>query len=130
MPSISILQCIENDQYLVEYPMVLRYSFPVRNISTLGGYVNKSDLVNALAEKMNIPMKTSDTIIDTIFGSMSKTLIAGDRIEVRGFGSWMVKEYDGYKGRNPKDGRVVEVKSKKLPFFKAGKDMKERVDSL
>jgi integration host factor subunit beta len=102
----------------------------VRNISTIGGYVTKSDLVSALAEKMNIPMKTSDTVIDTIFGSMSKTLIDGERIEIRGFGSWFVKEYAGYRGRNPKDGRAVEVKSKKLPFFKAGKDIKELVKSI
>ena len=92
--------------------------------------MNKSDLVSALAEKMNLPHKVADTIIDTIFSSMSKTLIAGDGIEIRGFGSWIVKEYEGYTGRNPKDGRVVKVKSKKLPFFKAGKDMKELVNSI
>jgi integration host factor subunit beta len=92
--------------------------------------MNKSDLVSALSEKMNLTYNVADSIIDTIFDGMSKTLIAGGRVEIRGFGCWYVKDYAGYSGRNPKNGQVVEVKSKKLPLFKVGKDMKERVDSI
>ncbi len=55
-------------------------------------------------------------------------LIAGDRVEIRGLGSFKVKSYDGYKGRNPKTGKQSKVKPKKLPFFKCGKELKERVD--
>lgn len=72
----------------------------------------------------------SETIINVIFDAMAETMIAGDRIEIRGFGSFIIKEYAGYSGRNPKSGLVVEVKPKKLPFFKVGKDLKERVDNI
>jgi len=60
---------------------------------------------------------------------MTDTLIAGNRIEIRGFGSFEIREYDGYTARNPKTGEQIEVKPKKLPFFKTGKDLKERIDS-
>ena len=59
---------------------------------------------------------------------MSKALVDGDRIEIRGFGSFMVKEYKGYTGRNPKTGEQISVTDKKLPFFKTGKELKEKVD--
>jgi len=92
--------------------------------------MNKSDLISALAENTNIPLKVSETTINTIFDSMTDTLIAGDRIEIRGFGSFVIKRYDGYNGRNPKSGQVVDVKPKKLPFFKVGRELKKRVDNL
>ena len=91
--------------------------------------MKKSDLVIKLAEKTNIPIKTSESIINTIFDSMAETLVAGDKIEIRGFGSFVIKNYDGYAGRNPKSGLVVEVKPKKSVFFKTGKELKQRVDS-
>ena len=62
-----------------------------------------------------------------VFSTMSRALIAGDRIEIRGFGSFVVKTYDGYTGRNPKTGETIQVEEKKLPFFKTGKDLVERV---
>ncbi len=62
-----------------------------------------------------------------IFGSMAETLIAGGRIEIRGFGSFDVREYEGYTARNPKTGAEVTVKPKKSPFFKCGKELKERI---
>jgi integration host factor subunit beta len=62
-----------------------------------------------------------------IFNSMSEAMIAGERIEIRGLGSFVVKEYGAYTGRNPKTGEPIEVKPKKLPFFKVGKELKERI---
>jgi len=92
--------------------------------------VTKSDLITALSEKKNISVKVSESISNVIFDSMAETLIAGGRIEIRGFGSFVIKEYAGYSGRNPKSGLAVEVKAKKLPFFKVGKELKGRVDSM
>ena len=60
---------------------------------------------------------------------MSQALIDNDRIEIRGFGSFMVKDYRAYMGRNPKTGEIIKVNEKKLPFFKVGKELRERVDS-
>ena len=92
--------------------------------------MTKSDLITALMEKLNVPIKVSESIINVIFDSMADTMIAGGRIEIRGFGSFVIKEYSGYTGRNPKSGFVVEVKPKKLPFFKVGRELKERVDRM
>lgn len=60
--------------------------------------------------------------------AMADSLVAGDNIEIRGFGSFHVREYEGYIGRNPKSGKLIEVKAKKLPFFKVGKELRMRVD--
>lgn len=90
--------------------------------------MNKSDLVKSLAKEMDLPMRKSEEIVDMVFNTMSDALAAGDRIEVRGFGSFVVKKYDGYTGRNPKTGEQIVVESKALPFFKAGKELKERLN--
>ncbi|MFZ4856772.1 MAG: HU family DNA-binding protein [Desulfuromonadaceae bacterium] len=92
--------------------------------------MNKSDMITILAEKKSVPLKVSEEIINTIFNSMTDTMIAGGKIEIRGFGSFVIKEYAGYSGRNPKSGLAVEVKPKKSPFFKVGKELKERVDGM
>lgn len=91
--------------------------------------MNKSELVEALSIKKNLTYKKSEQIVNLIFDSMSQALIDNDRIEIRGFGSFMVKDYKAYMGRNPKTGEVIKVKEKKLPFFKVGKELRERVDS-
>ena len=90
--------------------------------------MNKSDLTQALAKAFDLPLRKSDEIVDTVFNTMSRALAGGDRIEIRGFGTFIVREYDGYTGRNPKTGAKISVKGKKLPFFKAGKDFREGVD--
>ena len=90
--------------------------------------MNKSQLVEALAKEENLPLKKAEDIVDTVFGDMEKALSNGERVEIRGFGSFKIKDYDGYKGRNPKTGEIINVESKKLPFFKVGKELKERVD--
>ena len=91
--------------------------------------MNKSELVEALSIKKNLTYKKSEQIVNLVFDSMADALIKDDRIEIRGFGSFMVKDYKSYMGRNPKTGEVIEVKPKKLPFFKVGKELRERVDS-
>ncbi len=90
--------------------------------------MNKSQLVEALAKAENLPLKKAEEVVNTVFGEMEKALINGERIEIRGLGSFKVKHYDGYKGRNPKTGEIIDVAPKKLPFFKVGKELKERVD--
>lgn len=90
--------------------------------------MNKSELVEALSERENLTYKKAEQIVTLVFDSMADALIENDRIEIRGFGSFMVKDYKAYMGRNPKTGEVIEVKPKKLPFFKVGKELRERVN--
>ncbi len=90
--------------------------------------MNKSDLVKALAKDMNLPMRKSEEIVDMVFNTMTAALTAGNRIEIRGFGSFVVKDYEGYVGRNPKTGEKITVKSKHLPFFKTGKELREKIN--
>jgi len=90
--------------------------------------MNKSDLIDSLAKKESLTDKQATRIVDLVFGSFANELQHGGRIEIRGFGSFAVREYGGYKGRNPKTGNAVEVKPKRLPFFKVGKQLKERVE--
>lgn len=89
--------------------------------------MNKSELIEALAIKKGLSCKKAEEIINTVFDAMADALVSGDRIEIRGFGSFVVNEYKSYTGRNPKTGESIEVKPKKLPFFKVGKELKERV---
>ena len=66
--------------------------------------------------------------MEVVFDEMANALVNGDRVEICGFCSMFVKQYDGYTGRNPRSGKIAEVKPKKRPFFKCGKELKERVD--
>jgi integration host factor subunit beta len=91
--------------------------------------MNKSQLIEALAQDQNLPPKTAASIVNTILNLMSETLVNGDNIELRGFGSFTVREYDTYTGRNPKTGALISVKPKKLPFFKVGKELREAIDA-
>ncbi len=90
--------------------------------------MNKSELIEMLAEEIKVPLREAASIINTIINTMSNTLGKGNSIEIRGFGSFIVKEYDSYTGRNPKTGEKIEVSPKKLPFFKVGKDLREQVN--
>jgi integration host factor subunit beta len=91
--------------------------------------MTKSDLVEHLSEKLRIPKGRAEDIVNCIFDTMEKALREGGRIEIRGFGSFEVREYKAYEGRNPRTGAPVEVKPKRLPFFKVGKDLKERINA-
>jgi len=91
----------------------------------------KSELINRIAEKQpSLLLKDVELGVNHIIECMSDALSQGERIEIRGFGSFSVREYEGYSGRNPKTGEKVEVKPKKLPFFKPGKDLAERVNKV
>jgi len=90
--------------------------------------MNKADLIEALAEKEGLKGKEAYDIVNLIIDGFIDTLEKGGRIEIRGFGSFSVREYGGYTGRNPKTGAKTQVGSKRLPFFKVGKELKERVN--
>ena len=90
--------------------------------------MTKSELVDRIVERTSVPKKLSEHIINLIFDEMVENLKNNKRVEIRGFGSFSIKQYKGYTGRNPKTGEKVEVKSKRLPFFKVGKELKEKVD--
>ena len=78
--------------------------------------MNKADLIMKVSQKENIPIKAAATIVDTMFDSMMESLEKGEGIEIRGFGSFSVRHYDAYKGRNPKTGKLVDVPPKKTPL--------------
>jgi integration host factor subunit beta len=90
--------------------------------------MNKSQLIEALAKAENITLKKAEMVVNALFENMADALAHEERIEIRGFGSFKVKFYKGFKGRNPKTGDLIKVEGKKLPFFKVGKEMRERVD--
>ena len=90
--------------------------------------MNKSDLIEALSKSENLTKTKAEEVVDLVFSEMTNALVTGDRVEIRGLGSFKVKNYGGYKGRNPKTGKQIKVKPKKLPFFKCGKELKDRVD--
>jgi integration host factor subunit beta len=90
--------------------------------------MNKLELIQALKDATDLSKSEAAAVVDMFFDGMADALSRGDRVEIRGLCSFFVKEYDGYTGRNPKTGERVKIKPKKLPFFKAGKELKERVD--
>ncbi len=90
--------------------------------------MNKLELISKLAEQEGLSKLESRKIVDLMFDSMSQALADGDRVEIRGLCAFKVKEYKSYSGRNPKTGESVTVSPKKLPFFKPGTDLKQRVD--
>ncbi len=90
--------------------------------------MNKLELISAIKDKANISKAEAAKVVQIFFDSMADAMAKGDRIEIRGLCSFYVKNYKSYAGRNPKTGEKVVIKPKKLPFFKSGKELKERVD--
>ena len=90
--------------------------------------MNKSGLIEALSAKENLTEKKAIDVVNLVFKGFTDELKKGGRIEIRGFGSFVMSEYNAYKGRNPKTGNAVNVKPKKAPFFKVGRELKKRVD--
>lgn len=88
----------------------------------------KSDLIELLSAQARLPRATAEQVIEIIFERMIDAMQRGDRIEIRGFGSFEVRDYKSYQGRNPRTGESVKVPPKKLPFFKVGKELRERVN--
>lgn len=91
--------------------------------------MNRSELIKALADETGLLLDNATLVVNIFFYSMKRALENGDRVEIRGFGSFKIKEYGGYAGRNPKSGQSVEVAPKRLPFFRAGKELKEFINS-
>ena len=90
--------------------------------------MNKLELISALKDEANISKSEAARVVKIFFDNMADALAQGERVEIRGLCSFFVKEYKSYTGRNPKTGEKVIIKPKKLPFFKSGKELKERVD--
>src|SRR5215510_5366415 len=91
--------------------------------------MTKADLIEDVARAVEMSRKDSEVIVETIFESIVKSLRSGDKIEIRGFGSFRTRERDARVGRNPKTGARVEVPAKKIPYFKPSKDLKDLVNS-
>ena len=91
--------------------------------------MTKSELVEQLSTTNGgLNKKEAELIVNTIFDSIGNALVDGDRVEIRGFGSFSIRERDAREARNPKSGEVVKIPSKKTPFFKTGKELRARVD--
>lgn len=92
--------------------------------------MTKADLINKVAAKAGITRVKAEAIVNTVFDTMVEALMRDDRIEIRGFGSFVNRKYDAYKGRNPRTGEIINVEEKKLPFFKVGKELKDDVNNM
>lgn len=91
--------------------------------------MTKADLVEEVAKAVEVPKKDAERIVKTVFDSVTNALHRGEKIELRGFGSFRLRERKARIGRNPKTGETVNVPSKKVPYFKAGKELKELINS-
>lgn len=91
--------------------------------------MTKSDLIDKLCESQKLPKGRAELLVNVVFDSMEAALRRGERIEIRGFGSFEIRNYRSYEGRNPRTGVTVKVQPKRLPFFKVGKELKERVNA-
>ncbi|MCX5812494.1 MAG: integration host factor subunit beta [Proteobacteria bacterium] len=89
--------------------------------------MNKIDIINKVAEDLKLNQKVAKVAVDTIVETIKQAIVKGERVEIRGFGSFTIRQYKAYKGRNPKTGQLVDVKPKKLPYFKVGKELKEMI---
>ena len=90
--------------------------------------MTKADLIQKISQAGNMSHRKAEQIVSSIFESMEKSIKNNDRIEIRGFGSFVVRSYKSYKGRNPRTGSVISVSEKRLPFFKVGKKLKQNID--
>jgi integration host factor subunit beta len=90
--------------------------------------MNKAELIETLKDKNEFTREQADRVVNLFFNEMMRTLANGERVEIRGFGSFSVRRYRAYKGRNPRTGTTIKVDNKKLPFFRCGKELKERAD--
>ena len=91
--------------------------------------MTKSDLIDVICETQKLPKGRAELLVHVIFDALEAALKRGERIEIRGFGSFELRSYRGYDGRNPRTGSAVAVRPKRLPFFKVGKELKERVNA-
>lgn len=89
----------------------------------------KSELIARVAEKSKVPHREAALLVESIFGAMREAILKGERIELRGFGSFANRHYTSYQGRNPKTGVSIQVSPRKIPFFKVGKELREKVNA-
>jgi integration host factor subunit beta len=92
--------------------------------------MTQSELITILMEKENLTHKDAFAVVKLIFDGFAKTLKTGERIEIRGFGNFVIRNYGSYTGRNPKTGLIVDVHPKRLPYFKVGKELMERIQNI
>ena len=90
--------------------------------------MTKSQLIERLAKHEGLMLRNAASVVNVVFDSIGESLGNGNRVEIRGFGSFKVKDYRSYQGRNPKTGEAIQVGEKKLPFFKVGREVKKRVN--
>ena len=90
--------------------------------------MTKAELVERVAEQINLTKKQTETIVNILLSSITEALSDGDKVELRGFGSFRIRERNPREGRNPKTGDAVHIPAKRVPFFKAGKELREMVD--
>ena len=90
--------------------------------------MTKAELVEKVANQINLTEKQTEVVVNTVFSSITDSLAEGKKVELRGFGSFRIRQRNARVGRNPKSGEKVDVPSKKVPFFKAGKELRELVD--
>ena len=90
--------------------------------------MTKAELVEKVANQINLTKKQTEVVVNTVFSSITDSLAEGKKVELRGFGSFRISQRNARVGRNPKSGQKVDVPSKKVPFFKAGKELRELVD--
>lgn len=91
--------------------------------------MTKSELIDALSERKKLPRQTAEAVVNAFFDSMQQTLLEGGRIEIRGFGSFKVKHYKAYQGRNPRNLEIIEVPPKRLPAFKPSRLLEARLNA-
>ena len=89
------------------------------------GGMTKAELVEEVSEKTGLPKKQAEIVVNTVFESIVETLKTGEKIELRGFGSFRIRQRDSRMGRNPKTGERVDVPAKRIPYFKPGKELRE-----
>ena len=93
------------------------------------GGMTKAELVEEVSEKTGLPKKQAEIVVNTVFESIVETLKTGEKIELRGFGSFRIRQRDSRMGRNPKTGEKVDVPAKRIPYFKPGKELRELLNS-
>ena len=90
--------------------------------------MNKLELIQEVKDKCHLTRDEASKLVEIFFSEMANAFVKGERVEIRGLCSFYIKDYKPYTGRNPKTGETVQIPAKKLPFFKCGKELKDRVD--
>ncbi len=96
-------------------------------VSTEIGIMTKADLIEGIVNKTGLTRVKAELVVNTIFDSIKEALDGGGRVEIRDFGCFEMRDYKAYKGRNPKTGQFIEVKEKRVPFFRVGKNLRKKI---